>query len=157
MLRRVFNWEWKQAGPISLHYRATSMDLDRASKRIWKYYFSDENQESIKDKQQEEIVLKSDKETETGEKVIEEEDYLPQNTTDFIDKNNKFKELTEMYSDRFFFYPLHHTARLHAKVGNNVYVYWFEFEGKESVLGLSGHETMGMKLIRKLIFHFEFH
>lgn len=110
MLRMVFNMEWHGSGPISLYYKNTAVDTRSVSSAVWKYYFP------------------------------KEEDASEKGRPKLVDKDNKFENLTNLYSDRHFFVPVHHSARLMGKL-NELYLYWFDYLPGQSIHGNYGYNS----------------
>jgi carboxylesterase type B len=55
-------------------------------------------------------------------------------------KFHKFEELTQMYSDRYFFIPAHKTGFIHGSNNNApCYLYWFDYKGNQSATQMSGY------------------
>lgn len=117
----VFNREWFGSGPISLYYKTSSIDPRSISEEVRNYYFP-----------------------------ITEEDRL-KNSTRLVDKDYKFDNLTNLYSDRHFFVPLHHSAKLMGSL-NELYLHWFDYVSNQSIHALYGYNSshiFGKSLIQK--------
>ncbi|ODM90030.1 Venom carboxylesterase-6 [Orchesella cincta] len=63
------------------------------------------------------------------------EDPLP-----LVDKDYHFSNLTNLYSDRHFFVPLHHSAKTMGK-HNELYLYWFDYVSEQTIHGLYGYNS----------------
>jgi len=136
--------EWARAIPISLLLRDTifpKSSLVDLSFKIKDFYFgeiqildpSSEDNSHDQEEQIQEIVSPDG----TQKKQI-------RNTKapkwKFIAEHFfQFEELTNMYSDRYFNIPTHHTALLHATHQPKVYLYWFDFLGSQSTTQLTGY------------------
>ncbi|CAL8121638.1 unnamed protein product [Orchesella dallaii] len=110
MLRRVFNLEWYGAAPISLYYKKTAMDPRMVSEAVRAFYFP----------------------------VIEEERI--NGSLPLVDRDYHFSNLTNLYSDRHFFVPLHHSAITMGK-HNKLYLYWFDYVSGQTIHGLYGYNS----------------
>ncbi len=113
MLRMVFNREWFGAAPISLYYKNSAIDPRSVSEAIRNYYFP----------------LPGDSNSNKTERAVK-----------MVDKDFQFENLTNLYSDRHFFVPLHHSAKLMGR-SNELYLYWFDYVSDQSIHGLYGYDS----------------
>lgn len=111
MLRMVFNREWFGAAPISLYYKKSAIDPRSVSEAIRNFYFP----------------LPGDSNKAGGPGKM-------------VDKDFQFDNLTNLYSDRHFFVPLHTSAKLMGR-SNELYLYWFDYVSDQSIHGLYGYNS----------------
>lgn len=128
MLSRVLTMEWQRALPITLTFRDTALNFKNVSDSVFQFYLEE------KEGDQEEASTSNSAPSKKGQDVKN-----MKNMKMLGHEFYRFDSLTAMYSDRYFFIPVHKTGQLHAKYGSKVYLYWFDYLGAQSATQFSGY------------------